>query len=139
MNMSKDLLFALLSLDVYNRGFGAGLESRETGLTNEGIGQAAVTRREDFGIEGDLYDQWKEVGFHAEAYDTPYGRVIAYRGTDFFPLGDFGTDASNGWPLGGGNFFTPQAILSVEFLDAVQRDDAPPARSPRSNRPHAIV
>ena len=27
MTMSKDLLFALLSLDVYNRGFGAGLWS----------------------------------------------------------------------------------------------------------------
>ena len=138
MTMSKDLLFALLSLDVYNRGFGAGLEDRETGLTNEGIGTATIRNRASFGVDDDLYDQWKEVGFHAEAYDTFYGRVIAYRGTDFSPASDLSADVAHGWTVGGGNFFTPQAILSVEFLDAVQAD-APPARSPRSNRPHAIV
>ena len=82
MTVSKDLLFALLSLDVYNRGFGAGLESRKTGLTNAGVGTATVQNRKNFGVESGVYDQWKEVGSHAEAYDTPYGRVIAHRGTD---------------------------------------------------------
>ena len=44
MTISKDLFFALLSLDVYNRGFGAGLVDREAGLTNEGIGSATIRK-----------------------------------------------------------------------------------------------
>ena len=125
MTVSKDLLFALLSLDAYNRGFGAGLEDRETGLTNEGIGSATIQRREDLGVDKQIYDQWKDVGFHAEAYDTPYGTVIAYRGTDFSPGDDISADAGHGWPVGGGNFFSLQALHAVNFLDAVQPDDAP--------------
>ena len=82
MTMSKDLLFALLFLDAYDRGFGAGLEDRETGLTNEGIGHARVVDRREVGVDVDVYDQWKEVSSHAEAYATSYGRVIAHRGTD---------------------------------------------------------
>ncbi|MGB8813677.1 MAG: hypothetical protein WCC57_10865, partial [Paracoccaceae bacterium] len=59
------------------------------------------------------------VGFYAVAYDTQYGKVISYRGTDSTPAGDFTNDATRGWPLGGGDYFTPQTALSIDFLDAV--------------------
>ena len=118
-----DVLNALLSLDVYNRGFGAGLESRETGLTNRLIGEATLQNRSDF-IDAPTYDRWREVGFHAEVYDTPHGRVIAFRGTDFAPDEDFEADIENGWPLGGGNFFQPQAFMAVDLIRDVQGGEA---------------
>ena len=124
MSMSVNLLNALLSLDVYNRGFGAGLESRETGLTDPQIGSATVLNRQQFGIDDDTYARWQEAGFYAEIYDTPYGRVIAFRGTDFAPDEDFEADIENGWPLGGGNFFQPQAFMAVDLIRDVQGGEA---------------
>ncbi|WP_412098996.1 hypothetical protein [Defluviimonas sp. D31] len=58
------------------------------------------------------------------AYDTPYGTVISYRGTDFTPAEDFAADQSEGWPLGAGNFLKEQTRLATNFLDAVQPDDS---------------
>ena len=137
--MSKDILFAILSLDVYNRGFGAGLEDRETGLTNEGIGHARVVDRQEVGVDVDVYDQWKEVGFHAEAYDTPYGRVIAYRGTDFdlgsfSGLWEFSKDVFNGrlpsWNVFGAEFGPSpiscdlQPAYALEFYELATEEAA---------------
>jgi hypothetical protein len=115
-------------MDSYNRGYGAGLNDNGAGdgdglgdAIGSGIGSATVlaaSRSAPTSAE-------VAAGFYAVAYNTPYGKVISYRGTDFTPAGDLSTDATQGWPLGGGDYFTPQAALSVEFLDEVQNDNEP--------------
>ena len=104
----KDLFLAILAMDSYHRGAGAGINdgglSDTDGLGDSSngsvrIGDATITYNlRDAGI----FDASEAVGFYAIAYDTPYGKVISYRGTDFTPIGDFAADVANGWPLGFG-------------------------------------
>ena len=78
MPISKDLFLAILSLDSYNRGYGEGIKG--LGGLGSKIGNATVTDESDIadGSEG------VNAGFYAVAYDTEYGTVISYRGTDNF-------------------------------------------------------
>jgi hypothetical protein len=123
----RDLFLAILAMDSYNRGYGAGLNDGGVGYTNglggagSHIGTATVTQQSDVapGTPG------VAAGFYAVAYNTEYGTVVSYRGTDSTPANDLATDANKGRTLGGGNFFAEQATLSVKFLDAVQADNAP--------------
>lgn len=130
MTISKDLYLAILSMDAYNRGYGAGIadggQSDPDGLGETGhIGSATLLTRADIGIEDSQYDAWQAAAFYAVAYDTPYGTVISYRGTDSTPAEDQAFDRAHGWPLGAGNFLGDQTRLAKEFLDAVQDDNAP--------------
>ncbi|MCF6321975.1 MAG: hypothetical protein L3J32_09435 [Rhizobiaceae bacterium] len=80
----KDLFFALLSLDSYNRGGrenGAGID-----LTSTKIGGATIKSTP-------MSEGFDEAGFYAAEYDTDYGTVISYRGTDFDPITNLRTDA----------------------------------------------
>ncbi|WP_284166137.1 hypothetical protein [Frigidibacter sp. SD6-1] len=132
----KELFLALLSMDAYNRGYGSaindGVNLDERGNDIDGlggigsaIGSATVIQQSatEAGTPG------VAAGFYAVAYDTPYGTVISYRGTDGLnPLGGYygGSDAIHGWPIGGG--FTgegggaqpDQLPLSLDFLQSVQ-------------------
>ena len=80
MSISKDLFLAILAMDSYNRGYGAGI----TGLSevSDGttkIGTATVSKNiQDAGISAEA----QAAGFYAISYDTEYGKVISYRGTD---------------------------------------------------------
>ena len=126
MTISKELFLAILSMDAYNRGYGAGIIDP----TATGGGLGVSTEDEDYFVgnakivdsKGDAEAQ--AAGFYAIAYDTPYGTVISYRGTDFTPADDFQADRENGWIAGGGNFLASQLQLATEFLDAVQANDA---------------
>ncbi|NJS39983.1 MAG: hypothetical protein HC783_14290 [Rhodobacteraceae bacterium] len=122
----KDLFLAILAMDSYNRGYGAGLNDSGAGDpdglgTAGGIGDAQI-------LAVDLPQGSEAAGFYAVAYETQYGTVISYRGTDFTPATDFATDRDQGWTLGGGNFFAEQAKRSVNFLAAVQPDSVPGRR-----------
>jgi len=130
----KDLFLAILAMDSYNRGSGAGINDGGSGDT-DGLGASGqigtATINFDSGVltsGGVRLDE--PAGFYAVAYTmsggstieglAPGTTVISYRGTDSTPAGDTTTDATRGWPLGGGDYFTPQTALSIDFLDAVQ-------------------
>lgn len=90
MTISKDLFLAILSMDSYNRGYGAGIELSDAVDTK--IGSANISKRiqdvsDTFGTEA------QAAGFYAVAYDVgadgPAGlagkTVISYRGTHQTP------------------------------------------------------
>lgn len=91
MSLSSDLMFAILSLDSYNRGYGAGIAdggpNDTDGLGESGeIGNATLKTRAELNISDAEYARWQAAGFYAIAYDVPdIGTVISYRGTDFEP------------------------------------------------------
>ncbi|MBH1974060.1 MAG: hypothetical protein I8H94_03185 [Rhodobacteraceae bacterium] len=88
MTISKDLYLAILSMDSYNRGYGAGIadggENDPDGLGLGGsIGAASIKTLDELGVTVSDYAAWQAAGFYAVAYDDPtYGRIISYRGTD---------------------------------------------------------
>ena len=72
MPISKDLFLALLSMDAYNEGYGAGLEFPDVAAdgTRSTIGQATVIKLKDIGISDAQYQAWQAAGFYAVAYKT---------------------------------------------------------------------
>jgi hypothetical protein len=79
----KDLFLAILAMDSYNRGYDAGLmdngENDPDGLGDSpgtAVGGATI-------LDVDLPQGAQAAGFYAVAYQTQYGTVISYRGTDF--------------------------------------------------------
>ena len=112
MTISKELLLAILSMDSYNQGYGKGLE---TGTTH--IGNASLLGPAD-GVPAGMLFQWLSSGFYAAAYDTPYGQVISYRGTDVLNPLNPANDIINGWVSATGTV-TTQATLSLDFYKAV--------------------
>jgi hypothetical protein len=102
------LLIAILSMDSYNRDYGAGI----SGLGGAGskIG-SAILQATPAGINTDT---WQSTGFYAAAYTTPDGTVISYRGTDAAP------DYTKGWPIAAGDIGSDtQAPQSLAFYEAV--------------------
>jgi len=105
----KDLFLAILAMDSYNRGYDAGIkdggDADPDGLGSLGsrIGNAIVSS------ESNTAENSSEVaaGFYAVAYQTQYGTVISYRGTDnlaVFGSGESGSDIYNGWVQGAGRY-----------------------------------
>ena len=113
MTTSKDLMLAILAMDSYNEGYGQGLI---TGTTK--IGDATLLGPAD-GVPVGQLNAWKSAGFYAAAYDTPYGKVISYRGTVFDSTPLFHYDVANGWPVALGINAAPQAQLATAFYKAV--------------------
>lgn len=120
MVISKDLLLAILAMDSYSRGYGAGISDGETdnsdglGRVGSRIGTAIVTHDAQ-----DSEGLAEAAGFYAVAYDTEYGTVISYRGTDNPNPLDPASDIWNGWTLGAGFPQASQGRLSIEFFEAV--------------------
>ena len=101
MTISKDLYLAILSMDAYNRGYGAGVadggkdDTDGLGDSSNGtakIGNATVSLNlTDAGLAATA----QTAGFYAVAYDDPtYGMIISYRGTDNPSI--FASDVSDG-------------------------------------------
>ena len=89
MTISKDLMLSILSLDAYNRGYGAGIG----GLSETGqIGSATLKTRDEIGVTATEYTAWQAAGFYAVSYEIGEGvegidagtTVISYRGTNNF-------------------------------------------------------
>ena len=62
----------------------------------------------------------QSAGFYALAYDTPYGTVISYRGTDSLRGDGYhgGSDVRNGWVIGIGTL-RDQSDQAIAFFDTV--------------------
>jgi hypothetical protein len=120
----KGLFLAILAMGSYKRGYDDGIKDAgdddPDGLGEFGsrIGNASV-------MAVALPEGAQAAGSHAVAYETQYGTVISYRGTDFTPAADFATERDQGWTFGGGNFFAEQAKRGVDCLATVQPDTAP--------------
>jgi hypothetical protein len=134
--MNRDLFLAILSMDSYNRGYGASIRDlNETGK----IGNASIREFKIGEKQG-----WQSAGFYAIAYDmsgvsgfAEGERVISYRGTDgeISALGSawdfirsrFGgstdNDVINGYGVALGHPDGPQALLALEFYRAVAAND----------------
>jgi hypothetical protein len=119
--MNQDLFLAILAMDAYNRGYGAGIAN--LGAEGSWLGEAKIIRQSDV----DPNTPGVTAGFYAVAYEwTPKGEptktVISYRGTDN-PLGGDptkkgGSDLLNGWLIGAG-FPVSQAWLAEQFYKTV--------------------
>ena len=115
MPISKDLFLAILAMDSYNRGYDATKGMNLSDSPGTLIGTAAIKNIA-------LPTGAQAVGFYAVAYQTDYGTVISYRGTDklaSLPWSDSGSDIANGWILGAGNYGATQAALATQFLASV--------------------
>jgi len=89
MSISPELMYAILSMDAYNRGYGAGIADGGQGdLDGLGdaigtqIGTATVVARSSSDENSDEV----VAGFYAIAYDWNGQTVISYRGTWFDKL-----------------------------------------------------
>tara|TARA_Y100000031_G_scaffold103586_1_gene113847 strand:- start:70060 stop:76224 length:6165 start_codon:yes stop_codon:yes gene_type:complete len=121
MPINNTLMNAILSMDSYNRGYGAGIQldvDANGESINQSLGKAIITFESDIqeGSEG------FNAGFYGIAYDIKDNQgnvidtVISYRGTSF---DDGGSDVLNGWPLGGGFTNTSQGEMAIEFFQSV--------------------
>jgi hypothetical protein len=118
MTTSNDLMFAILSMDAYDQGYGAGIGNMPAQIGN-------ATRQFDSSVldtPGNV-DVAKSAGFYAVAYTYGGQTAIAYRGTDNKSLSDSatqgGSDVLNGYSLAAGNFLAPQAEMAAQFYLSV--------------------
>lgn len=115
MQLNTDLFLSILAMDAYNRGYDAGIDlSDPNNLANPSdadgtqIGDAKVIDASSSNPNSPEV----AAGFYAIAYNTPFGQVISYRGTDdpsIFALD--GSDIWHGWTFGAG-FGTSQIDLA---------------------------
>lgn len=77
---NKDLLLAILGMDAYNHGYGLGINHG-----NNNIGSATKGVDSSLLVDQDNVPLHEDAGFYAISYDTDFGTVISYRGTDFPP------------------------------------------------------
>jgi hypothetical protein len=76
MAVSNELMLAILAMDAYNRGYGAGIGPKGIGLGLAGsqLGNATVSK-----IDGEATAQ--AASFFAQSYTYNGKTVISYRGT----------------------------------------------------------
>ena len=75
-----DLIYAILAMDAYNRGYGAGIKRLEEVGAEAKLGSYSI-------LQNISQADWKSAGFYALAYKhAATGEVvISYRGTNFDP------------------------------------------------------
>lgn len=118
MAINDTLFKAILAMDSYNRGYGEGVR-----LTGTQIGSALISIDSSVLINdasGSFQDE--PAGFYARAYKYNGYTIISYRGTDQLfddPKMGIGGDIDNGWGIGAGSPFGPQANLGIAFYKAV--------------------
>ncbi len=100
-SLSPDLMLAILSMDSYNREYGAGLAVNTTRVGNADFQNC----RQSHASEAE-YMHWQETGFYAASCLLDGKTVIACRGTDnpsLFKDGRLGgSDLLTGWTTGAG-------------------------------------
>ncbi len=124
MTILPELMYAILAMDAYNREYIPGIK-----IGDAPIGTATLLNREDFGIDDNAYQAWKDVDFYAATYKLGSGTdaetVISYRGTDYpdpFLVSPGASDIWNGWITGAG-FLSSQARFAAAFYSSVAGDD----------------
>ncbi|WBQ17641.1 hypothetical protein [Sphingobium yanoikuyae] len=133
-----DLIYAILALDSYNRGYGVGISGLANNGTGAKIGNFTISSHTDDRLDANLNSSFA-AGFYALAYEGPGGEtVIAYRGTDKNAPGvdpqTGGSDAFNGYGVALGFTETTQdSLLGTEQLRLAL--DFYRAVAPRCSRP----
>ena len=92
-----DLLYAILALDSYNRGYGAGISNLLTTGSTAKVGNWSIIT-----TATDEFTDSESKGFYALAYRKGTDTIISYRGTDanlVNPFGGEGSDLVNGYGL----------------------------------------
>ena len=123
MSISQELMYAILSMDSYNRGYNTGI----AGLSEASDGSVQIgTATVSYNLEdAQLSNAAQAAGFYAVAYQWNGDTIISYRGTDnnfSIPWTDDpegGSDLWNGYGTGAGAPITEQAKLAAEFFQAV--------------------
>lgn len=103
--ISNELLYAVLAMDAYNRGYDAKLTGLSDAVGSQ-IGNATV-------IGSASGANAQEHGFYAIAYELDGKKIISYRGTDDTSLLSTSSDLWNGWVQGAG-------IISTQSEDAIR-------------------
>ncbi|MBI2719980.1 MAG: hypothetical protein HY245_13690 [Rhizobiales bacterium] len=121
MTVSKELFLAILSMDSYNHGYGAGLNIDATQIGAASLQGPSDGMPEDANLKAD----WQTAGFYAAAYtlnDTvgtgdnqiaSGTTIISYRGTDNPGITSTidsisgASDIFNGWIAGAGGAAIP--------------------------------
>ena len=135
MSISKELFLAILSMDAYNRGYGAGIadggkdDIDGLGRIGSHIGSATVKNDNNSTAA-------QASGFYAVAYtmgggpDVPpelQGKtIISYRGTDNYGAQPNIADVWNGYGIALGSPLGKQACLAAAFRAAVATSGATP-------------
>lgn len=124
--MDPKVFLSILAMDSYNRGYGAGLRGLPVAANVTRLGNATI--RTDSTIE--LGSAAQSAGFYAIAYDWTHDgkteRVVMYRGSDTFLTPDEtngGPDTYNGWGVGMGSPYGPQARMAMQFYNAATGRD----------------
>lgn len=125
--MSRDLLLAILAMDVYHRGYNAGLERDTTesrsrvegsqvGLWELGSDSLVLGQQGDSRLD-------ESIGFYAQAYTLGSETIIAYRGTDngINNLTPTAKDQIYGYGLSIGNGTADQALMAIDFYRRARR------------------
>ncbi len=109
MSINPDIIYAILSLDSYNRGYGAGIILSDSSIGNYSIAQSS----------SDLIGlaPTSNIGFYAQVYTLGTEKIISFRGTD-----NLVQDAAEGWILGGGFTTAPQGMAALDMYEAVVGD-----------------
>lgn len=114
--MDFKLFNAILSMDAYNRGYGAKIELSSANGTE--IGNVTISA-----TSADLPTNHENIGFYGIAYQIKDGQgnvietIISYRGTDSYDLGPvtqffLPDDVHHGWSLGLGNLDSEQGEMA---------------------------
>lgn len=116
MSSNPQLLYALLSMDVYHRGVAGGL-----------LGVVPDTQIDSTTRSAPTSD--KTIGFFAQSYTYNGATIIVYRGTDDgsinFLENGLEPDSINGYSLSIGLSSNPQARAAIEFYQTFSGTDSP--------------
>jgi hypothetical protein len=74
MTINSDLFLAILSLDSYNREYGANIA-----LTGTSIGNVSIVTRQSLNISAAAYQNWQSSGFYALSYTVTDGTISELR------------------------------------------------------------
>jgi len=124
MAITQDLFMAILSMDAYNRGYGAGIEDGIPGSGGlpDGLGEAGYRIGNAEIKDVDLPNGSQAAGFYALANEWQGQTVISYRGTDQLLSNlwsdDVGSDIWNAYLGGAGEPVTQQSVLAAQFYQA---------------------
>lgn len=120
MAISLELMYAILAMDSYNRGYNPGITLTGTQVGNATIGVDSAVLNTDPN-DPNRIDQ--DAGFYAVAYHWNGETIISYRGTDNpgFWADEIagGSDVWNGYGTGVGSPYAEQGRLAAEFYQAV--------------------
>jgi hypothetical protein len=109
MTISDDLFRAVLAMDAYNRGYGAGIN--DLGGVGTGIGLATVGNDSSFLLASGVDSA---AGFYALTYTWNSHQIISYRGTD-----SLGIDLLTGGLAAIGAPGLSQPKLAAQFYQSV--------------------